>query len=123
MVIVYYLNANALKPLDNRLRTFVMTAVTAVILGTVGAATDRLALPRDATGWIGLALLTAFYCVAMISLFFVIPRVPATTTAALNFEPIAALALAWLVLGHTRDAAPARRRLPHRRLDRLAGRF
>jgi drug/metabolite transporter (DMT)-like permease len=101
MVIVYYLNANALKPLDNRLRTFVMTAVTAVILGTLGAATDRLALPRDAMGWTGLALLTAFYCVAMISLFFVIPRVPATTTAALNFEPIAALVLAWLLLGHT----------------------
>jgi drug/metabolite transporter (DMT)-like permease len=101
MVIVYYLNANALKPLDSRLRTFVMTAVTALILGIAGAASDRLALPRDAAGWTGLALLTGFYCVAMISLFFVIPRVPATTTAALNFEPIAALALAWLVLGHT----------------------
>ena len=101
MVIVYYLNANALKPLDNRLRTFVMTAVTAVILGIAGAASDRLALPRDAVGWTGLALLTGFYCVAMISVFFVIPRVPATTTAALNFEPIAALGLAWLVLGHT----------------------
>ena len=101
MVIVYYLNANALKPLDNRLRTFVMTAVTAVILGVAGAAAARLALPRDAVGWTGLALLTGFYCVAMISVFFVIPRVPATTTAALNFEPIAALALAWLVLGHT----------------------
>ncbi len=101
MVIVYYLNANALKPLDNRLRTFVMTAVTAVILGVAGAASDALALPRDAVGWTGLALLTGFYCVAMISVFFVIPRVPATTTAALNFEPIAALALAWLVLGHT----------------------
>jgi drug/metabolite transporter (DMT)-like permease len=101
MVIVYYLNANALKPLDNRLRTFVMTAVTAVILGSAGAAADRLALPRDVAGWAGLALLTVFYCVAMISLFFVIPRVSSTTTAALNFEPIAALALAFLVLGHT----------------------
>ena len=101
MVIVYYLNANALKPLDSRLRTFVMTAVTATSLGTVGAAADRLALPRDGAGWTGLALLTGFYCVAMISLFFVIPRVSATTTAALNFEPIAALVLAWLVLGHT----------------------
>jgi drug/metabolite transporter (DMT)-like permease len=101
MVIVYYLNANALKPLDNRLRTFVMTAVTATVMGIAGAATGRLALPADGIGWLGLALLTSFYCVAMILLFFVIPRVPATTTAALNFEPIAALALAWVVLGHT----------------------
>ncbi len=123
MVIVYYLNANALKPLDNRLRTFVMTAVTAVILGIAGAASDRLALPRDAVGWTGLALLTGFYCVAMISVFFVIPRVPATTTAALNFEPIAALGLAWLVLGHTVTPLQLAGAFAHRRLDRLAGRF
>jgi drug/metabolite transporter (DMT)-like permease len=101
MVIVYYLNAHALKPLDSRLRTFIMTAVTAVLMGIGGAATDRLALPDDAVGWTGLVLLTSFYCVAMISLFFVIPRVPATSTAALNFEPIAALGLAWIFLGHT----------------------
>jgi drug/metabolite transporter (DMT)-like permease len=101
MVIVYYLNANVLKPLDSRLRTCVMTAVTAVVMGIGGAAADRLALPDNALGWTGLALLTGFYCVAMISLFFVIPRVPATSTAALNFEPIAALALAWIFLGHT----------------------
>jgi drug/metabolite transporter (DMT)-like permease len=37
----------------------------------------------------------------MISLFWVIPRVPATATAALNFEPIALLALAWIFLGHS----------------------
>jgi drug/metabolite transporter (DMT)-like permease len=100
MVIVYYLNANALKPLDNRLRTFIMTAVTAVVMGIAGAATDRHALPDDAVGWTGLALLTGFYCVAMISLFFVIPRVPATSTAALNFEPIAALVLGFIFLSH-----------------------
>ena len=101
MVIVYYLNANALKALDGRLRTFVMTAVTAVLLGIGGAAAGRLALPADAVGWTGLVLLTAFYCVAVSSLFFVIPQVPSTSTAALNFEPIAALVLAWLFLGHT----------------------
>jgi drug/metabolite transporter (DMT)-like permease len=99
MTVVYYLNANALKPLDGRLRTFVMTAVTALLVLAGGAAADAHALPRDATGWIGLACLTAFYCVAMISLFLVLPRVPATSTAALNFEPIALLALGWLVLG------------------------
>jgi drug/metabolite transporter (DMT)-like permease len=100
MVIVYYLNANALKPIDNRVRTFVMTAVTAIVMGIAGAATDRHALPHDAVGWTGLALLTGFYCIAMISLFFVIPRVPATSTAALNFEPIAALVLGFIFLGH-----------------------
>jgi drug/metabolite transporter (DMT)-like permease len=100
MSVVYFLNANALKPLDGRLRTFIMTAVTAVLVFAGGAATQRLALPDDAVGWTGLVCLTVFYCVAMISLFMVLPRIPVTSTAALNFEPIALILLAWIFLGH-----------------------
>jgi drug/metabolite transporter (DMT)-like permease len=100
MSVVYYLNANALKPLDGRLRTFVMTAVTAVLVAAGGAAADKLALPADPVGWTGLVCLTVFYCIAMIGLFTVLPRVSATSTAALNFEPIALLVLGWLFLGH-----------------------
>jgi drug/metabolite transporter (DMT)-like permease len=101
MSVVYFLNANALKPLDGRLRTFVMTAVTAVLVLAGGAATERLALPKDAVGWTALACLTVFYCVAMISLFMVLPRIAVTSTASLNFEPIALLFLAWIFLGHS----------------------
>jgi drug/metabolite transporter (DMT)-like permease len=101
MTIVYYLNANALKPLDGRLRTCLMTAVTAVIVLVAGGATGSLLWPRDATGWTGLAVLAVFYLLAMLSLFFVLPRLPSTSTAALNFEPIALLFLAWIILGHT----------------------
>ena len=101
MTIVYYLNANALKSLDGRLRTFAMTAVTAVIVVAVATAAGVQAPPKDTTGWAGLALLAGFYCVAMLSLFFVLPRLPTTITAALNFEPIALLVLGWLVLGFT----------------------
>jgi drug/metabolite transporter (DMT)-like permease len=50
-------------------------------------------------GWLGLALLTLFYCVAMTSLFLVLPRLSPTVTAALNFEPIALLFLGWVFLG------------------------
>ena len=96
---VYYLNANALKALDGRLRTFCMTAVTALVVLVGGAGADALMAPRDATGWLGLALLTVFYCIAMTTTFTVLPKVPAASTAALNFEPIALLALAWIVLG------------------------
>ena len=101
MSVVYFLNAHALKSLDGRLRTFVMTAVTAALVLTGGAAAHKLALPADAVGWTGLACLTVFYCVAMISLFMVLPRVALTSTAALNFEPIALLLLAWIFLGHS----------------------
>jgi drug/metabolite transporter (DMT)-like permease len=104
MTVVYYLNANALKALDGRLRTFAMTAVTAVLVVVVATAAGAQALPRAGAGWAGLALLAVFYCIAMMSLFLVLPRVPATSTGALNFEPIALLVLAWLFLGHTLSA-------------------
>jgi drug/metabolite transporter (DMT)-like permease len=101
MTVVYYLNANALKPLDGRLRTFAMTAVTAALVIIGGAAAGAHALPQGAAGWAGLVLLAMFSCIAMISLFFVLPRLPSTTTAALNFEPIALLVLGWVVLDIT----------------------
>lgn len=101
MTIVYYLNANALKPIDGRLRTFAMTAVTAVLVIVIATPAGAQALPRDGYGWMGLSLLACFYCVAMFSLFYVLPRVHSTTTGALNFEPIALLVLGWIVLGHS----------------------
>ena len=100
MTVVYYLNANALKPLDGRLRTFAMTAITAVLVVVGASAAGAQALPRDALGWMGLAMLAVFYCIAMMSLFYVLPRVPATSTGALNFEPIALLVLTWVILDH-----------------------
>ena len=98
---VYYMNANGLKPLDGRLRTFVMTAVTASLVLVAGAGAQKLALPRDGTGAAGLVLLTIFYCVAMTSLFLTLPRLSAASTVALNFEPIAALVLAWIILSQS----------------------
>jgi len=101
MTLVYYLNAHALNALDGRLRTFVMTGVTAVLVIGAGAAAQALALPASAAGWAGLVLLTVFYCSSMITLFAVLPRLPAASTAALNFEPIALLALSWIFLSQS----------------------
>lgn len=98
MAFVYFLNAHALAALDGRLRTFVMTAVTAAIVLVAAGATGTIRFPADAVGAAGLASLTIFYCTAMISLFAVLPRVAAASTAALNFEPIALLGLAWVFL-------------------------
>jgi drug/metabolite transporter (DMT)-like permease len=58
--------------------------------------------PRDAAGWAGLAMLTVLYGSAITSLFVVLPRLGAVDNAAvMNFEPVAALVLGWLVLGQT----------------------
>ena len=102
---VYYANGYVLKPVDGRLRAFVMTAVTTVLALAGGAATDALALPGDGTGWVGLALVTVFYCVALSLLFVVLPKLPPTSSVALNFEPIALLALAWVFLGQAVTSA------------------
>ncbi len=101
MTLVYYLNAHALNALDGRLRTFVMTGVTAVLVIAGGAGAQALVLPVAAAGWVGLILLTVFYCGSMITLFAVLPRLQAASTAALNFEPIALLGLSWIFLSQT----------------------
>ena len=101
MAVVYYLNANALRPLDGRLRTFAMAAVTAVLVIAGAGVTHAQALPSGAAGWAGLTLLAIFYCIAIVALFYLVPRLNTTTTVALNFEPIALLFLGWIFLGFT----------------------
>jgi drug/metabolite transporter (DMT)-like permease len=56
-------------------------------------------MPADATGWTGLALLALLYSGGITALFVVLPKLGAVNNAAvLNFEPIAAMGMAWLVL-------------------------
>ncbi len=100
---VVFLNAHWLAKLDGRVRTLYMMAVTAALTLAGGAAASSLRLPADAAGWIALAALTLLYGTAITSLFMVLPRLGggAASTVALNFEPIAALAMAWLVLGQS----------------------
>ncbi len=101
--LVLFCNAHWLKAMDGRVRTLAMMGVTAAILLVLGAASGTMALPQDATGWTGLALLTLLYGIAITSLFTVLPRVGggAASTVALNFEPISVIGIAWLALGQS----------------------
>jgi len=99
---VLYLIGRWLKEMDGRLRSFYTMGVTAVLVSAAGLATDGFAFPVDTTGWAGLALLTVLYGTAITALFIVLPRVGAASNAVvLNFEPIAVLGIAWVVLGQT----------------------
>jgi drug/metabolite transporter (DMT)-like permease len=81
-------------------RTFWTMATVAVVVAAAAAPLDAFALPQDATGWLGLALLTALYGTAITALFVVLPRLGAVNHAPiLNLEPIASLVLAWIFLG------------------------
>jgi drug/metabolite transporter (DMT)-like permease len=92
---------------DGRLRSVLsMTVVGSVALaiglaGEVGAiGGGGFALPHNATGWAGLLLLTACYGSAFTVLFALMPRLDMPRNAAIiNFEPIAALLIAWVLLG------------------------
>jgi len=99
---VLFLTTRHLKDVDGRVRTLLTMGTTAVVVGLAGAATASLALPADGTGWLGLALLTVLYGSAITAIFTVVPLLKsASNTAALNFEPIAALILGWAILGQT----------------------
>ncbi|HUJ88033.1 MAG TPA: DMT family transporter [Burkholderiales bacterium] len=98
--LVLFLTTHWLKQVDGRLRTLLMMGTTAVVVSGIGAATHALALPADGEGWVGLALLTLLYGTAITVVFTVVPRLEAaSTTVALNFEPVMALFLGWAILG------------------------
>jgi drug/metabolite transporter (DMT)-like permease len=96
----FFLITRWLGSMDGRLRSFLFMSVVAVVTLAAGTAANAFALPADGTGWIALALLTLFYGTAITSVFVLLPRLGAVNNAAvLNFEPIAVLGLAWLILG------------------------
>jgi drug/metabolite transporter (DMT)-like permease len=98
-----------LLAVDGRIRSCVSMAVVALGAiavamagGIPGVAGSAWAVPRDPTGWAALACLTLLYGFAITSIFVLFARLDMANNAiALNFEPIAALTLGWLLLGQT----------------------
>ena len=98
--LILHLTVRRLKDVDGRLRTLLTMSVAAAIMLVAGSASGTFALPAAPAGWAGLALLCAFYGIAITLLFSVLPRVGAVNNAVvLSFEPIVVLALAWVALG------------------------
>jgi drug/metabolite transporter (DMT)-like permease len=97
-----HLIARWLPTIDGRLRTLMFMLVVALVAGVVAILGPGFAWPDARAGWAGLVLLTILYGSAITSLFVVLPRIGAVNNAAImNFEPVAAVGLGWLVLGQT----------------------
>jgi len=89
-----------LKEVDGRIRSALTMATIALLVAVIGAAAGAFRAPADATGWLGVALLSVFYGLAITSVFVVLPRMGSANYAVvLNFEPISLLFLGWVILG------------------------
>jgi len=98
--------ARWLKGVDGRLRSCMTMGTVAVLAFAAGATSGTLACPGDSLAWTGLALLTLLYGTAITSLFVLLPRLASPSDiAALNFEPIAVLLIAWMLLGQALNPA------------------
>ncbi len=85
--------------IDSRVRSLCMMSIIVVLMGGIGLVQDGFALPHDHTGWIALACLCVLYAIAIISFFVFMPRFGMLDNAAvMNFEPVAALLMGYLIL-------------------------
>jgi drug/metabolite transporter (DMT)-like permease len=91
-----------LARVDGRVRTLLTMALVGTLALVLALAGGGLHWPQAAPGWAGLALLTLFYGIGFTVMFVLLPRLGvAANSPILNTEPVAALLMAWAVLGQT----------------------
>ncbi len=96
------LTQHEVAEVDGRLRTAVTMGLVGVMaLGGV-ALRGGFHLPTAPAGWWGLVLLTLLYGTAFTIMFTLLPRLGVVGgSPIMNVEPVAALVLAWFLLGQT----------------------
>jgi drug/metabolite transporter (DMT)-like permease len=98
--VVLALTQHEVAVLDGRLRTALTMALVGVLALGAATATGGLRGPADAAGWWGLTALTLLYGTAFTLMFTLLPRLGVVgNSPILNVEPVAALLLAWALLG------------------------
>ena len=100
--LVLALTQHEVADLDGRLRTAITMGIVGV-LALLGSFTQGgLHWPNATAGWWGLAALTVLYGTAFTIMFTLLPKLGVVgSSPILNVEPVAALAMAWLLLGQT----------------------
>jgi drug/metabolite transporter (DMT)-like permease len=90
---------------DGRVRTALTMALVGAVALVLALAQGGLRWPTGpdaALGWLGLVLLTLFYGTGFTVMFVLLPKLGvAGNSPILNTEPVAALIMAWLLLGQT----------------------
>lgn len=98
--VVLALTQHEVADLDGRVRTVISMAIVGALALVAALAGPGLHGPDSAAGWWGLALLTLLYGTAFTVLFTLLPKLGVVgISPILNVEPVAALLMAWAVLG------------------------
>jgi drug/metabolite transporter (DMT)-like permease len=98
--LVLVLTQHEVAALDSRLRTSVTMALVGLLALVVVSLQGGFHWPTAPAGWWGLALLTACYGTAFTAVFTLLPKLGVVgNSPILNVEPVAALVMAWAVLG------------------------
>ena len=88
--------------LDGRVRTALTMAMVGGLALAAALAGGGLAVPDAPAGWWGLVALSLLYGTAFTILFTLLPRLGVVgNSPILNVEPVAALVMAWALLGQT----------------------
>jgi drug/metabolite transporter (DMT)-like permease len=100
--LVLALTQHEVADLDGRLRTAITMGIVGVLALLASLSQGGLHWPNAAAGWWGLAALTLLYGTAFTIMFTLLPRLGVVgSSPILNVEPVAALAMAWLLLGQS----------------------
>jgi drug/metabolite transporter (DMT)-like permease len=98
--LVLALTQHEVADLDGRVRSAFTMALVGVLALAIALSTDALRWPDAAAGWGGLVALTVLYGTAFTAVFTLLPKLGAVSNSPiLNVEPVAALLLAWGLLG------------------------
>jgi len=98
--LILVITQHEVAALDGRLRSALTMATVGVLALAAALAGGGLHAPTSATGWWGLAALTLLYGTGFTVMFTVLPRLGVVgSSPILNVEPVAALLLAWPLLG------------------------
>jgi drug/metabolite transporter (DMT)-like permease len=98
--LVLALTQHEVADLDGRVRSAFTMGLVGALTAVFAFATGGWQWPDAAAGWGGLAALTVLYGTAFTAVFTLLPKLGAVSNSPiLNIEPVAALLLAWAVLG------------------------
>lgn len=98
--LVLALTQHEVADVDGRVRTVVSMAIVGALALAAALAGGGLHWPNAPSGWWGLALLSLLYGTAFTVLFTLLPKLGVVgNSPILNVEPVAALLMAWALLG------------------------